>query len=64
MGHGWKSRKQGSTACQDWAVFIVSSLKENEASTRIEIKIAMTEYFYLVHPPTPEPWRSYQTMCI
>ena len=28
LGHGWKYRRQGSTACEDWAVFIVSSLKE------------------------------------
>ena len=50
----WKSRRQGSTACQDWAVFIVSSLKENEASTKIKNKIAKTEYFFSVHPP-PSP---------
>ena len=51
----WKSHRQGSTACQDWAVFIVSSQKENEASTKIKNKIAKTEYFFSVHTPTPEP---------
>ena len=53
--YAWKSRRQGSTAYQDWAVFIVSSQKENEASTKIKNKIAEIEYFFLVHPPTPEP---------
>ena len=56
LGHGWKSHRQGSTACQDWAVFIVSSLKENEASTKIKNIIAKTEYFFRqAPPPIPEP---------
>ena len=46
--------KVTSTACQDWAVFIVSSLKENEASTMIKNIIAKTEYFIFGRPPTPE----------
>ena len=58
LDHGWKSRRQGSTACQDWAVFIVSSLKENESSTRIKIKLAKTEYNIFLGttpPPASEP---------
>ena len=55
MMDAWKSRRQGSTACQDWAVFIVSSQKENEASTKIKNKIAKTEYIFSVHPPEPPP---------
>ena len=43
--------KVTSTACQDWAVFIVSSLKENEASTMIKNIIAKTEYFIFGRPP-------------
>ena len=44
-----------TTACQDWAVFIISSQKENEASTMIKNKIAKTEYFFSVPPPPPNP---------
>ena len=56
LGHGWKSHRQGSTACQDWTVFIVSSLKENEALTKIKSIIAKTEYFFRQAPsPIPEP---------
>ena len=55
LGHRWKSSRQGSTACQDWTVFIVSSQKENVASTKIKNKIAKTEYFFSVPLPTPEP---------
>ena len=51
----WKSRRQGSTACQDWAVFIVSSQKENEASTKIKNKIAKTEYFFQYIPQPQNP---------
>ena len=47
--------KVTSTACQDWAVFIVSSLKENEASTMIRNIIAKTEYFIFGRPPNPPP---------
>ena len=47
--------KVTSTACQDWAVFIVSSLKENEASTMIKNIIAKTEYFIFGRPPNPKP---------
>ena len=45
--------KVTSTACQDWAVFIVSSLKENEASTMIKNIIAKTEYFIFGRLPNP-----------
>ena len=43
--------KVTSTACQDRAVFIVSPLKENEASTMIKNTIAKTEYFIFGRPP-------------
>ena len=43
-----------STACQDWAVFIVSSLKENETSTMIKNIIAKTEYFIFGRRPPPQ----------
>ena len=45
--------KVTSTASQDGAVFIVSSLKENEASTMIKNIIAKTEYFIFGRPPNP-----------
>ena len=45
----------GGGACQNWAVLIVRSLMENETSTKIKNKIAKTEIFFSLHPPTHPP---------